>query len=129
MLGSWETSYIKIKMLTFQKSDSLHIIENNFSKSDAGKAQSTYKKDGTFTAWFQLANGEKTGLTTGTWKTKNDSLYVDYFYLGKQIKTSYYIQQTNNNQGFEGKNIYDWDGDGTLDDHLVMQSKRIEIKN
>ena len=124
MVGNWETNYIKIEYQTYKSTDSTSVFEDDFSKPNAGKAQSTYKNDGTFTAWFLKANGEKVGETTGNWQTKNDSLYVDYPYLGKQIQAWYHIEQTN--EGFDGKVIYDWDDDGNFDDTLFMKSKRLE---
>lgn len=127
MIGNWETSYIKIEMATVNKTDSTSVFEDDFSKPNSGKAQSNYKKDGTFTAWFKLADGKKTGETGGIWKTKNDSLYVEYPYLGKQVKAWYRITQTS--EGFDGKVIYDWDNDGDSDDILYMKSKKIALKN
>lgn len=126
MLGSWQTEYMKIEMPTVNKTDSLSIYEDDFSKPKSGRAQSTYKKDGTFTAWFALHDGKKTGITDGKWKTKNDSLCIHYFYLGKQVNACYLITKTP--EGFEGKSIYDWDNDGEFDDVLFMKSKRIDLK-
>jgi len=125
MIGSWQTEYIKIEMPTINKTDSLSVFEDDFSKPKSGKAKSTYKKDGTFTAWFELHNGTKTGVTNGIWKTKNDSLYIDYPYLGKQVKAWYLITKTP--QGFDGKVIYDWDDDGEYDDTLFMKTKKIKL--
>ena len=124
MVGSWQTEYIKIEMPTINKTDSTSVFEDNFSKPNTGRAQSTYKKDGTFKAWFQQPNGKKTGETNGYWKTKNDSLYVDYPYLGKQVQAWYKITKTK--EGFEGKVVYDWDNDGEFDDTLIMKTKRIK---
>ncbi|SEC49823.1 hypothetical protein SAMN04489761_3158 [Tenacibaculum sp. MAR_2009_124] len=123
MIGDWETSYIKITYPTYKKSDSNYVFEDDFSKPNSGKAQSTYKEDGTFSAWFLLANDKKVGETSGVWKTKGDSLYVNYQYQGKQVKTFYTITPTEN--GFKGKVIYDWDNDSEFDDKLLMKTKRL----
>ncbi|MDY0780346.1 hypothetical protein [Tenacibaculum sp. IB213877] len=123
MVGSWETEYIKIEFLTINKSDSTSVFEDDFKTPNAGKAQSNYKKDGTFSAWFKQADGTKINETSGIWKTKGDSLYVDYPYLGKQVQAWYIIKQTE--KGFDGKVIYDWDNDGEFDDTLIMKTKRI----
>lgn len=127
MIGNWETSYIKIEMPTVNKTDSLQVFEDDFSNPNSGKAQSSYKEDGTFSAWFLQPDGKKSGVTNGTWKTKGDSLYVDYPYIGKQVQAWYLITKTK--EGFEGKVIYDWDNDGEFDDKLLMKSKRITITN
>ena len=124
MLGKWETQYIKIEMPTVNKTDSLSVFEDDFSKPNSGRAQSKYNKDGTFSAWFKLANGSEVDKTSGNWKTKGDSLFVDYFYNGKQVSTWYYIKQTE--IGFNGTVIYDWDNDGEFDDTLYMKSKKIK---
>ncbi|WP_299106209.1 hypothetical protein [uncultured Tenacibaculum sp.] len=124
MVGKWETTYIKIEYPTFQKTDSTSIFEDDFSKVDSGKAQSIYKDDGTFTAWFLQPNGQKVGESGGNWKTKGDSLYVDYPYLGKTVQAWYKITQTDT--GFDGKVVYDWDNDGEFDDILIMKSKKIK---
>ncbi|OSY87083.1 hypothetical protein WH52_13560 [Tenacibaculum holothuriorum] len=125
MVGNWETQYIKIEMPTVNKTDSTSVFEDDFSKPNTGRAQSTYNNDGTFSAWFKQPDGKKVGETKGTWKTKGDSLYVDYPYLGKQVQAWYFIKQNDNK--FEGKVVYDWDGDGEFDDTLQMKSKRIDL--
>ena len=125
MIGNWETTHIKIKMVTVNKTDSTSVFQDDFSKPNSGKAQSSYKKDGTFSAWFKQPNGEKVDETNGKWKTKNDSLFIDYFYLGKQVQAWYKIQQIEN--GFKGTSIYDWDNDGKSDDTLIMTTKKIKL--
>ncbi|CAL2103883.1 conserved protein of unknown function [Tenacibaculum sp. 190130A14a] len=124
MVGNWETSYIKIEYPTYQKTDSTSVFEDDFSNENSGKAQSTYKDDGTFTAWFLQPDGTKVGKSGGNWKTKGDSLYVDYPYLGKTVQAWYKITQTKT--GFNGKAIYDWDNDGEFDDILIMKSKKLK---
>lgn len=126
MLGSWQTEYIKIEMATVNKTDSLQVFEDDFSKQNSGRAQSMYKKDGTFSAWFLQPDGKRVGETVGNWKTKGDSLFVDYPYVGKQVQAWYHIKQKEN--GFEGTVIYDWDNDGEFDDTLFMKTKRIDLK-
>ncbi|MGG8496041.1 hypothetical protein ACQY1Q_06470 [Tenacibaculum sp. TC6] len=124
MVGNWETTYIKIAYTTFKKADSLYVFEDDFSRSNSGKAQSAYADDGTFTAWFLQPDGKKVGETGGVWNTKGDSLFVDYSYLGKQVQAWYKVTQTND--GFEATVTYDWGDDGEFDDHLFMKSKRIQ---
>ena len=68
MVGTWETSYIKIEYPTYQKADSSFVFEDDFSKPNTGRAQSEYKNDGTFTAWFKQPDGSKVGETGGNWK-------------------------------------------------------------
>lgn len=124
MVGTWETSYIKIEYPTYQKADSSFVFEDDFSKPNIGRAQSEYKNDGTFIAWFKQPDGSKVGETGGNWKTKGDSLYVDYAYLGKQVQAWYAIIPTE--EGFTGKVIYDWDDDKEFDDILIMKSKKLK---
>lgn len=124
MLGNWETSYIKIEYPTYQKADSSFVFEDDFSNPNSGRAQSTYNNDGTFVAWFKQPDGTRVGETSGKWKTKGDSLYVDYPYLGKQVQAWYAITQTE--EGFDATVIYDWDDDQELDDILTMKSKKLE---
>lgn len=124
LVGSWETSYLKIEYPTYNNTDSLSVFEDNFSKPSTGRAQSKYNNDGTFLAWFKQHDGTKVGETSGKWKIKGDSLFVDYHYLGKQVQAWYFIKQTN--EGFDGTVIYDWDDDGEFDDKLFMKTKRIQ---
>lgn len=126
MVASWQTSYIKIEMPTANGKDSATVYEDDFSKKGVTIAQSKYHKDGTFKAWYVKADGTKMGETNGKWHVKNDSLFVEYIFQGKTAKPSYFITKTTN--GFEGKSIYDWDGDGEKDDVLLMKSKRINLK-
>lgn len=126
MVGTWQTEYIKIEMLTVNKSDSTSVFEDDFSKPNAGRAQSKYNEDGTFSAWFKQPNGDRVGETKGTWKVKGDSLYVDYPYLGRQVQAWYLI--TPKKDGFDGKVVYDWDNDGAFDDTLWMKTKRIKLQ-
>lgn len=124
MLGNWETTYIKIDYKTYQKSDSSFVFEDDFSKPNTGKAQSKYNNDGTFSAWFKQPDGSKIGETNGHWKTKADSLYIDYIYNDKKTQVWYSIKKVAG--GFEGKVIYDWDGDAEFDDTLFMKSKKLK---
>lgn len=125
IVGSWQTTYLKITYPTANDTDSTSVFEDDFSKPTAGKAQSTYNNDGTFTAWFIQPDGKKVGETTGKWSTKGDSLLVDYPYLGNQVKAWYTIKQTE--KGFNGTSIFDWDNDGENDDTLIMKTKRINL--
>lgn len=126
MADSWQTSYLKIEMPTFQKSDSTNVYEDKFENNPAITAQSNYNSDGTFTAWYLNRAGEKLDETPGKWRIEGDSLYVEYDYQGKTSKISYHIKQTK--EGFEGTSKYDWDEDGEFDDLLVMKTKRIDLK-
>lgn len=125
MLGSWETTFINIKMPTANQSDSLRTYQDDFSQPNAIKAQSNYKKDSTFTAWYQNGNN-KQNESEGKWHCKQDSLFVEYDYQGRTVKTGYKITITK--EGFQAKSIYDWDNDGEKDDTLLMRSKRIRLK-
>jgi hypothetical protein len=125
MTDSWQTSYLKIEMPTFQKSDSTSVFEDTFQNNPARIAQSKYNADGTFVAWYLNREGEKLGETPGTWKIKGDSLFIEYDYEGKNSKVSYFIKKTE--QGFEGTSKYDWDNDGEYDDLLLMKTKRIRL--
>ena len=126
MTNSWQTTYMKIEMPTYEKSDSLYVFEDKFDKNPELIAQSTYFSDGTFKAWFWNQEGEKISESDGNWTTKNDTLYVDFFYDNRTVKVGYHITKTE--QGFIGKSIYDWDNDGELDDFLTMKTKQIKIK-
>ena len=126
LIDSWETTYLKIDMPTYQNSDSTFVFEDKFLNNPPRRAQSKYNKDGTFSAWFINQKGEKQGESSGKWKVKNDSLFVEFFYDGRDVKVGYLIERTT--EGFVGKCKYDWDVDGEFDDVLLMKTKRIIIK-
>lgn len=123
MINSWETTYLKIDMHTYQKSDSTFVFEDDFKSNPPRRAQSTYNKDGSFSAWFINQKGEKKEESIGKWNMENDSLYIEYFYGGRDVKVSYHIEKTEN--GFIGKSKFDWDEDGDFDDFLIMKTKQI----
>lgn len=127
MVDSWETTYLKIEMPTFQKSDSTHVFEDTFENNPARRAQSSYKSDGTFVAWFVNRENIRQGDTSGKWKVEGDSLYVDFFYNQRDVKVAYKITKTE--EGFQGISKSDWDNDEEFDDILVMKTKRIELEN
>lgn len=124
MTDSWQTTYLKLEMPTYEKSDSLYVFEDKFDKNPELIAQSIYHKDGTFNAWFINKEGEKISESDGNWSVKNDSLFVDFSYNNRDIKVGYYIEKTA--EGFLGKSTFDWDNDGALDDFLTMKTKRIK---
>lgn len=126
MTDSWQTTYMKIKMPTYQKSDSTSVFENTFESSSARIAQSSYKEDGTFVAWFINSEGKRQGEAPGKWKVEKDSLHIEYVYGGRAVKVGYHIEKTSN--GFKGTSRYDWDEDGEFDDLLVMKTKRINTE-
>lgn len=126
MTDSWQTTYIKIDMPTFQKSDSTYVFEDKFENNPARIVQSSYKDDGTFTTWSLNREGKRYGDSKGTWDVKGDSLLLEFFYDGRTVKEAYFIEKIEN--GFQGKSKYDWDKDGEFDDLLEMKTKRIELK-
>ena len=126
MVDSWETTYLKIDMKTYQKTDSAFVFEDKFLNNPPRRAQSKYNKDGTFSAWFINLKGERKGESKGNWRVKNDSLFVDFFYGGRDVNVGYLIEKTP--EGFVGKSTYDWDEDGEFDDFLIMKTKRITDK-
>ena len=126
MVNSWQTTYLKIEMPTYQKSDSVSVYEDKFENNPDLVAQSTYNSDGTFTSWFLTKEGEKISESNGKWTIENDSLFVDFFYNGRNMKVSYFIEETE--EGFIAKSKYDWDEDGDFDDLLTMKTKRIQLK-
>lgn len=126
MINSWQTTYMKIEMPTFQKSDSINIFEDNFENPER-RAQSKYNNDGTFSAWFVDRENNKLGDdSSGKWKVVGDSLFIEFYYGGRDVKASYFIQQTE--EGFIGTSLSDWDYDGEFDDLLIMKTKRINLK-
>lgn len=127
MLGSWQTTYLKVEMLTANGTDSTKVYEKDFSKKEDILAQATYHKNGTFLAWYVQPNGKKTGKAQGNWKAVNDSLFITYTVEGRigNFNPIYKIKQTDN--GFKATSVYDWDKDGKKDDTLIMKSKRIEL--
>lgn len=126
MTDSWQTTYIKIEMPTFQKSDSTSVFEDKFENNPARIVQSRYKKDGTFSTWSLNREGKRYGDSSGTWKIKKDSLYLEFFYDGREVKEAYRIEKIEN--GFKGISKYDWDKDGEYDDLLTMKTKRIDLE-
>lgn len=127
MVADWQTTYLKIEMPTYMNSDSTYVFEDRFENNPTRVAQSSYRNDGTFSAWFLTSDGVKVDETTGTWFVEKDSLQVSFFYGGKQVVTRYFIEETP--EGFKGTNRYDWDNDGANDDLLLMKTKRISPKN
>ena len=126
MVDSWETTYIKIEMPTYQKSDSIFVFEDDFKNNPPRRARSTYNADGTFVAWYVNQKEEKKEESTGKWDVKKDSLFVEYFYNGANVKTAYHIEKLT--EGFIGKSVYDWDNDGEFDDVLIMKTKHISAE-
>jgi len=126
MTQGWQTTYLKLEMPTYQKSDSLSVYEDKFDNNPEQIAQSKYNADGTFSAWFVNRKGEKFLNTDGKWNVKKDSLFVEYFYAGREMKISYHITKTT--EGFLGISKYDWDEDGNFDDLLTMNAKRIKLE-
>ena len=124
MTDSWQTTYLKLEMPTYEKSDSLEVYEDKFDNNPELIAQSTYNSDGTFNAWFINKKGKKVSDSDGKWNVENDSLFVEFFYNGRNMKVSYHITKTD--EGFLGKSTFDWDNDGEFDDFLTMKTKRIK---
>ena len=124
MTTDWQTSYIKIEMPTAYGKDSLQVYEDDFSKKNAVIAQSSYKNDGTFKAWYIRPDGSKAGESDGKWKVEGDSLFIEYSVQGKLIKPSYYIEKTD--EGLLAKSKHDWDNDGEFDDFLIMKTKKLK---
>ena len=124
MAKSWQTTYIKIEMPTYQSSDSTYVFEDDFKNNPARIAQSQYKNDGTFVAWYLDSLGTRKDDAPGIWNVKGDSLFIEYEYNGKASKIAYRIKKTE--EGFEGTSKHDWDEDGENDDLLIMKTKQIE---
>lgn len=122
MIATWETTYIKIIMPN-SNTDKSRIYEDDFSKPNSTKAQSTYYKNGNFEAWYLTADGEKKGLTTGKWYCVKDTLRVNYIHNKRTINASYKIEKTK--EGFKATSIYDWSNNGINNDTLYMRSKKI----
>lgn len=126
LTGSWQTTYLKIEMPTVNKTDSLSVYVDKFENDPEFVAQSTYKEDGTFSAWFINRENKKSNESVGTWFVKTDSLFIDYVYNGRNIKVAYKIIKTN--LGFDAESKYDWDEDTDFDDTLWMKTKRIKTE-
>lgn len=126
MTASWQTTYLKLEMPTYEKSDSLEVYEDKFDKNPELVAQSKYNADGTFNAWFINKKGEKISESEGKWSVEKDSLFVEFFYNNRDMKISYHITKTE--EGFLGKSTYDWDNDSAFDDLLTMKTKRLKTK-
>ncbi|MFY0629052.1 MAG: hypothetical protein JXR05_01655 [Flavobacteriaceae bacterium] len=125
MTNSWETTYLKIDMPTYLKSDSTNVYEDKFLNNPERRAQSSYNNDGTFSAWFVDRNDKRLGEESiGKWSIEGDSLLIEYFYGGREVKVGYHIQITE--EGFVGTSKYDWDEDGEFDDMLVMKTKKLD---
>lgn len=123
MTDTWETTYVKIEMPTFQASDSTHVFEDDFKNNPPRRARSHYKADGTYISWYITPTGEMLGENPGTWSIMGDSLYIQYEYEGKQNSIAYHIKMLED--GFEGRSKHDWDVDNEFDDLLYMKTKRI----
>ena len=128
MVGRWESEYAKAIMPTLNNTDSLSILEEDYSKSKTGATQSIYKEDGSFSSCYKFHTGEKTGEVRGKWKIKKDTLFLDLSTIEhkKQINIWYVITKTT--QGFSGKSVTDADKDGYVDDTIFIKDKRIYLK-
>lgn len=126
MVDSWETTYVKIEMKTFQEGESTHVFEDNFNNNPPRRARSHYKEDGTYISWYVTPTGEILGENPGIWSVFGDSLYIEYNYEGENIKIAYHIAMNEN--GFDGRSMHDWDNDGEYDDLLMMKTKRIILE-
>jgi len=128
MVGHWQSEYAKAVITTLNNTDSLSIIEEDYTKSKTGITQSVYKKNGTFSSWYKFHNGEKIGEVTGKWKIKKDTLFLDLSPKEhkKQINIWYVITKTT--QGFNGKSVNDSDKDGFVDDTIFIKDKKIHLK-
>jgi hypothetical protein len=126
MTDSWQTSYIKIEMPTYQNRDSTNVFEDTFENNPPRIAQSQYNADGTFTAWYLTPTGVRLGDTPGTWDVEKDSLHIAFPSKGDTIRVSYKVKRTE--EGFEAISKYDWDEDGKKDDLLLMRTKRIVLE-
>ena len=126
MTNSWQTSYIKIEMPTYQKKDTINVFEDTFENNPPRIAQSQYNADGTFVAWYVTPTGFRLGDTPGTWTAAGDSLFIEYEYNGTLRKVPYHIKRVK--EGFEATSKYDWDEDGEYDDILFMRTKRIVLE-
>lgn len=126
MADSWETTYLKLEMPTFEKSDSLQVYEDSFDNNPERIAKSKYNSDGTFSAWFVNRDGTTISDSDGKWFVKGDSLTVSFFYDGRDMVVSYHIERTE--EGFKGVSKYDWDNDGEFDDLLTMKTKRTNLQ-
>lgn len=124
MTDSWQTTYLKIEMPTYEKSDSLEVYEDKFDNNPDLIAQSKYNEDGTFQAWFVNKTGKKVSESEGKWSVENDSLFVEFFYDDRNMKVGYHVTKTE--EGFLSKSNFDWDNDGAHDDFLIMKTKRIK---
>jgi hypothetical protein len=124
MTDSWQTTYLKIEMPTYEQSDALKTHEDKFDNDPELIAQSKYNADGTFNAWFINKKKEKVSESDGKWSVKGDSLFVTFFYNKRAMKVSYHITKTE--EGFLGKSTNDWDNDGEFDDFLIMKTKRLK---
>jgi hypothetical protein len=125
MANSWQTTYMKIEMPTFGKSDSTHVFIDKFENNPARRVQSWYKKDGTFTTWSLNREGKRYGDSSGSWDIKGDSLHIEFFYDGRNVKEAYHIEKIKD--GFKGTSKYDWDKDGEYDDLLIMKTRKINL--
>lgn len=125
MVDSWQTSFIKITMPTHMGSDTTSVYEDKFTKKNTFLAQSVYRNDGTFEAWYLSPKGERKNRTTGQWQASGDSLNLSYVFNKKDVRVHYQITETN--EGFEGVSVSDWDNDGVKDDTLIMRTKRIDL--
>jgi len=114
---------MKIEMPTYQKSDSTFVFEDDFKNNPPRRARSTYNADGTFIAWFVNQEDEKQDETSGKWSVRKDSLFIEFYYTGRDIKVGYKIEKTE--EGFIGKSTFDWDIDSEFDDFLIMKTKRL----
>lgn len=125
MINSWQTTYIKIEMPTYNNSDSLYVYEDRFETKPTLIAQSQYHKDGTFSAWYLTQDGEKQSESKGVWEVQGDSLTVNYTYNNQEQHYSYHIQMMDS--GFVASSLSDWDNDGKKDDLLLMKTKSVKF--
>ena len=101
-----------------------NLFEDKFDNNPDRIAQSKYNADGTFSAWFINKQGIKDSESNGNWSIIENTLHIEYFYLGRNVKVDYIVTKTD--EGFSAVSVYDWDDDGEIDDTLLMKTKRIK---
>lgn len=124
MINKWQTTYIKVEMLTYTNSDSTSINEEFFTATNAIVPQSEYYEDGTYKSWYLNPNGGVIGEINGNWTADENNLYLEYEFANNPINITYKVTKTG--EGFNAHSINDWDFDGVKDDTLYMKVKRLK---
>lgn len=114
ILGSWENTALKVKMNTYQSTDTVRWLVAPEGKWEEvlkiKPIKTTYFEDGTFRSEYKNLDDQPIGTEEGKWLLSGDSLRL----FSPQYNYSYKLYLANDRIRFVA--LVDWDNDGEADD-------------